>query len=124
MTVAASGHRGIRRRSTASRVLAFFTVLAFALQSFIIQTHIHNGPQAAVATFSADAPAPHSKYPHNKAPADCPLCQAVAHTGAFLTPATIAMLLPVSVQTITLRLVVQTATADRTHGWQSRAPPR
>lgn len=124
MKAAAAGHSDIRRKSTASRVLAFITVIAFAMQSFIIQTHIHSGPLAAIAKFSIDAPAQHSKDPHNKSPADCPLCQAVAHTGAFLTPATIAMLLPVSVQTVMLRLVVQTATAARTHSWQSRAPPR
>ncbi|MBS0275070.1 MAG: hypothetical protein JSR55_11890 [Proteobacteria bacterium] len=122
MKVAAARHSKIRRTSTASRLLAFVTVLAFALQSFIIQTHIHGGSLNGPAAISA-APS-HSNNPHNKSPADCPLCQAVAHTGAFLTPTAAALLLPVWVQSIALCLVVQAIAVTRTHGWQSRAPPQ
>jgi len=124
MKVAAARHKGVRRTNAASRLLAFITVLAFALQSFIIQTHIHSGSLTGPAAISAASSPSHSKDSHNKSPADCPLCQAVAHTGAFLTPTAAAMLLPSSVQNIVLCLVVQTVTAARAHGWQSRAPPQ
>jgi hypothetical protein len=124
MKVAAARYSGIRRTNAASRLLAFITVLAFALQSFIIQTHIHSGPLNGPAAISAATSSSHSKDSHNKSPADCPFCQAVAHTGAFLTPAAAAMLLPVWVQNIALSLVVRAMAVARTHGWQSRAPPQ
>lgn len=124
MKVAAARCSRIGRTNVASRVLAFVTILAFALQSFIIQTHIHGGSLNDPAAISAASSLSHSKDSHNKSPADCPLCQAVAHTGAFLTPTAAAMLLPSSVQNIVLCLVVQAITVARTHGWQSRAPPQ
>jgi hypothetical protein len=124
MKVVAARYWGFRRTSAASRLLALVTVLAFALQSFIIQTHIHSGSLAGPSTITTASSPSHSKDSHNKSPADCPLCQAVAHTGAFLTPAAAAMLLPSSVQNIALYLVVRTIAVAHTHGWQSRAPPQ
>src|SRR3569833_1182117 len=68
-----------RNAGTRWRFLAMLLAFAFALQSYVTATHIHNlAPATALA----------KTVGHNKAPAsndtlNCPFCQAVAHDGAF-----------------------------------------
>src|SRR5580698_991754 len=81
---------GWRRLNPARRIVVFIAVLAFALQSYIAQTHIHDAWQTAeqaasniVRLATQQSPAPDkSPFDHNRA--DCPFCQAVIHIGAIV----------------------------------------
>lgn len=103
--------------------LTLFAMLAFAFQSYAVQTHFHKLSFAgAVALGDKSSPA------HQKAPAPldhaCPLCQAVAHGGVFVMPGAVAALLPtLSVQIIAGEIVSRLVFQPVSHGWQSRAPP-
>jgi hypothetical protein len=126
MKASAAEHLGLWRTGLASRLVIFATVLAFLLQSFIAQTHIHGasltlGRTVEIAT--AQPPA-REKKPADNGAIDCPFCQAVVHAGAFLAPAPQVLLPPtwviIAAQFITLRPVAVAAT----HSWRSRAPPQ
>src|ERR1035438_4702457 len=69
MTAAAAGYSRIGRMGSASRFVVFITVLAFALQSYIAQTHIHaaHGVAGIVATHSLA----HGKTPLDNSQLDC-----------------------------------------------------
>jgi hypothetical protein len=117
------------------RVVLALALLAFALQGYITQTHIHfatghtfglSGDNFAPAVkLSGDKSTPAKKTPSNDDPANCPLCQAAAHSGQFITPSAIGFALPSeTVAIVPLAIVVLTASEIISHGWQSRAPPR
>jgi hypothetical protein len=82
--------------------VAILVFLSFFAQSYVAQTHIHySAPSASLgnpATTSWSAPvgmnaADTARTSHHvpvpSDPSDCPLCQAVAHAGAFFAPAVI-----------------------------------
>ena len=116
-----SRNRPAARRSWRS-LLGLAVMLAFGLQSFLVQTHLHNLPlRSAAAGLALSAPSSQVPLDADK----CFLCQEYLHGGAYLTPAAVAMLPPtavVSVQPLRLALVL----ADRpvSHSWRGRAPPR
>lgn len=111
----------VRERSWGCRLLACLILLAFTLQSYITQSHIHPLAPAGVAKILTHSPA---KAPLDDNPMDCPFCQAVAHDGPFFLPT--APLLILSITYVELA-----APAFRIHDfwdaptyiWQSRAPP-
>ena len=102
-------------------------VLAFALQSYITQTHIHDGTFGFGGTFKIEAsqsPA-HGKKPLDPSSADCPLCQAIVHVGLFVNSAPPLLHLPFMwVQTVALAFTAPSALDAVAHDWRSRAPPR
>ena len=112
-----------RRAGSWRSLISLAVMLAFGLQSFLVQTHLHNLPQNLSAAAGIAA-----SVPHNKAPLDadkCLLCQEYLHAGAYLTPAAAAVLPPsagVSLQPLRLALVV--ADHPVSHNWIGRAPPR
>jgi len=122
MAAAAAGYRGTWRRGSASRFLVFFTALAFVLQSFVAQTHFHaESPDSIVKIALSHG---QGKTPADNSARDCPLCQAVVHAGALLTPAPPLLVPPLSSATV-LQFVVSRAVASLSaHNWQSRAPPQ
>jgi hypothetical protein len=96
-------------------------LLAFVLQSLVVQTHIHQLVQP-VAASSLPAPAPiKSQNPIDQ----CRLCQELVHAGTFVTPSAsfaMASLAPTAaIFTVLPSALVSLATA---FAWQSRAPPR
>jgi hypothetical protein len=118
-------------------------LFAVAIQSFVVQTHIHI-PQygraqtvslftlvaAAIANSPAlaadrNATAPRDKYPINEDPSNCPLCQEFAHSGQFVASAAALVALPV---TATVHFIPWAEAAVPsfaiTHIWQGRAPPQ
>ena len=103
-------------------LISLAVMLAFGLQSFLVQTHLHNLPSlSAAAGLAVSAPPSQAPLDADK----CFLCQEYLHGGAYLTPAAVAVLPPsavVSVQPLRLALVL----ADRpvSHSWRGRAPPR
>ena len=129
--------------SMARVVMGLLALLAVALQSFVVQTHIHM-PQgggsiqtvsiatiarhvAAIAAASADshAAAPRDKYPINEDPSNCPLCQEIAHSGQFVQSAAALAAVPasVSVHYIIFDEALPSFFAV-SHNWRGRAPPR
>lgn len=111
--------------------IATFAMLAFALQAQITQSHIHFAPVSetginalvhALVTDPAKATA--KKKSSTDDPANCPICQVMAHSGQFTTPSAAALLLPTeAVVIVPLFLSIATAIEAVSHGWQSRAPP-
>lgn len=117
--------------------ITLLVFLAFAFQSYVTQTHIHFPHEAAVNIFaSADKSPSHAKsdtsgkqspdkYPPNDDPANCPICQEVAHAGQFVMPDYVAVLLPSQPVSIVPVVIVLPALVEAaTHNWQGRAPPR
>ncbi|WP_329629989.1 DUF2946 family protein [Sphingomonas sp.] len=102
-------------------------LLAFVWQGFVTQTHEHFQP-AAVSTLQI-AKAGHYQatggQPSRDDPANCPICQDIAHAGAYITPTPPAAVLateaaaPSHVVPLSFALTVR----ERSHAWKSRAPP-
>lgn len=118
------------RRLTGSRfrAITWLVLLAFALQSFITQTHMHGAfggaGDAQIVKTLADTPSHTHKAPSENR-ADCPFCQAITHAGAFFTPSAPALFLPVTLaETLAPTFVARVAGSFSSHPWQSRAPPR
>jgi hypothetical protein len=115
--------------------VASVVFVAFALQSFVVQTHIHFTPdaEARLAAYAAShagahgdvGQSRHSRHAPGDDPADCPICQEILHSGQFVAPVPQLFLPPaMAVSTVA---VVDTALpfiVARSHGWRGRAPPR
>ena len=124
-----------RRTDGWRRFVVALALLTFALQSYITQTHIHFASSQAfglssdeftpIVKLAGDKTAPAKKAPSNDDPANCPLCQAVAHSGQFVTPSLIGFALPSeAVAIVTRAIALRTVSEIASHGWQGRAPPR
>ena len=120
-SAAPSGRRGhgARRWVTALALLAFF------LQSLMVQTHFHAAASqpAGVQTASAHMPAAPLR---SQVPVDqCRLCQELMHAGAFVTPSASSALTSLAF-TLAVFAAVPSALVSLTtaFAWQSRAPPR
>jgi hypothetical protein len=99
-------------------------LVAFTLQAFLVQTHLHTLPFQAHPAPGIAVTAPD----HSKAPIDidkCFLCQEYLHGGVYLSPAAAAVLPQTAVVSL-LPLTVEAVLASRplSHNWMGRAPPR
>jgi hypothetical protein len=106
--------------------LVAFTLLVFAFQTYVTQTHIHLAPDAFGATTTLHAQKlPPDKFPARDDPANCPICQEILHAGQFITPQAAAVLLPsVVVSVIAIVIPIAATSGIASHAWQSRGPPR
>jgi hypothetical protein len=100
-----------------------FALLAFALQAYLVQTHIHG--QLTAPLLNSHISAPVQPAPSDPlAPGNCALCQEILHAGTAITPDAVPLMLPLSA--IAMAFVVarlpSAALAPQT-GWHSRAPP-
>jgi hypothetical protein len=130
MRRAKSRTKALSRRETAWRLaISMFVMLAFSLQSYITQTHIH----LKADTFSSYSKLsnetgkqnPLDKFPANGDPANCPICQEILHSGQFVTPTAAVLLLPtVAVSIIKIVADIPVAAQRPSHAWRSRAPPK
>jgi hypothetical protein len=108
------------------RVFTLILALAFALQSFVTQTHIHGvgsvGETSIAKMLKGPAPNP---SPLDSSDNACAFCQAIAHSGAFFAPVA-PIVLPPSTWTMPalLPVVVSVSFNVLAHSWQSRAPPK
>ena len=109
--------------------VAMFVLLAFGLQSYVTQTHIHIAPDSfapysKLIAQSGKEKQP-DKFPANGDPANCPICQEILHSGQFVTPAAAVLILPTAAVSIISIVAAIPAAAQRpSHAWQSRAPPK
>jgi hypothetical protein len=99
--------------------------LAFAVQSFAVQTHIHGQPVTALGHIThvsvPAGPAPQDPFD----PANCPLCQEMLHAGVYVVPVAADFLVILNAVALAPEFtVLPHAATERQHSWQSRAPPR
>jgi hypothetical protein len=110
-----------RARGRSWRVIVSLLLLAFTLQSYITQTHIHSLTPASVSRILTGS---HDPAPVDGNPVDCPFCQAVAHDGPFFLPAAPILLLSAIWVELTPSFLSARTDADApAHAWHSRAPP-
>lgn len=105
-------------------------LVAFSWQSFVTQTHLHYEPGIAAAASAAPAaadqavPQPPAKKSPFELPSSCPVCREIAHAGPILPPAPLELAAPVPAAVwLALTLLLGVALVQRSHAWQSRAPP-
>jgi len=115
-----------RRRAAPTRLVTLCVLLAFFFQSLAVQTHIHHpAQQAADLLQAANIPAPAPLKSQDPAdPANCRLCQELAHAGVYLAPAPAPLAILVLIAAAApplLRLAIRWVMPA--FGWQSRAPP-
>lgn len=114
----------VRTNGVSRTLLNIAVLLAFTLQAFLVQTHLHNLPASFLPTSGVTASAPDT----SKAPIDadkCFLCQEYLHGGTYLTPAAAAVLPPSAVVSLLpLELAPLFAAKPQSHNWMGRAPPR
>ena len=113
----------ISKPAATRKWVGVFVLLAFFLQSLVVQTHIHQLlPAATAKAASQHLPAPLK----TQDPIDqCRLCQEMVHAGHFVAPSAIAAL--TSLSFIAAIFPTLPSLADRTataFSWRSRAPPR
>jgi hypothetical protein len=119
MNIAATRAAGTKTRW---RFAIWLVLVAFTLQSYVVQTHIHDTTPAAIG--NAFTNAGHGKLPVDSNPLDCPFCQA-ALSGAFTLSTPLLVFL--SAAGIFLAAMDHPATASydtAAHIWRSRAPPQ
>ena len=124
-TMAPSGKPvAISAKPVASRLLRLFALLVFALQGYLVQTHIDRLPPAPQYNAHVSAPAaPGPADPYN--PASCPLCKEILLAGVFVTPAIASLPLQLNwIVFLAATFVPEPVTVQRSLNWQSRAPPR
>ncbi|MEO7054326.1 MAG: hypothetical protein ABI191_05080 [Rhizomicrobium sp.] len=112
-------------RPLLSRLFLLFMLVAFVVQGFAVQTHIHGIPTSAdISITHVSAPSqPVPLDPYD--PANCALCQEMLHAGVYVAPITadLAVILTAVAFAPTYALLPHAAT-ERQHSWQGRAPPR
>src|SRR5665213_3084480 len=71
------------------RLMLLAVVIAFSLQAYAVQTHLHGQPlQSAAAQLHQQGSVPAKPLPNDPLdPATCKLCQELIHSGATITPA-------------------------------------
>ncbi len=115
------------RQGLARRALLLVALLAFFLQNFAVQTHVHRTDLAQSATSWISAlPAPLHNMQDTGDESSCRLCQELAYAGAALTPAAILDLLAILAFAWIAPAFGRAPAAARAapFSWQSRAPPR
>ena len=136
-----AGVSSFRRVFSWRQLLPALMIVAFALQSYITQTHIHldgqvltggltfpeegsNLLQGKAATVAGDR-SDHNKPLPADDPANCPICQEMLSAGNYVAPGVIAVPSPTLVTfTISSVDVALTFISVVSHDWRGRAPPR
>jgi hypothetical protein len=128
-------------RFRASHLLvAFFGLLALALQSLVVQTHVHI-PHASTPAKStsfitliaasaglSDVSLGHTdgqgQYPANRDSATCPWCKELTRSGPYVSSTSVltTLPLPVTLNVIVFREIAPSLFAA-SHNWRGRAPP-
>jgi len=119
----------LTRPASPRKWVTILALLAFFLQSLVVQTHIH--PSQAQTSIKAAAQIAALQQPgpvplKTQDPLDqCRLCQELVHAGSYFTPS--AVTLAASLSFTAAIFAAQRLVPDRSataFSWQSRAPPR
>src|SRR5579871_1012547 len=118
--------KGRPHRTAVQSFVVLLVAFAFALQSFVTQTHLHRvtpelggGIVQLVHTGQAGG-----SVPSDTNPLDCPYCQAVAHSGVFYQPPPPLLLLPaMQSEAAMFPAALLSSTKAGAINWRSRAPP-
>jgi hypothetical protein len=113
----------LRARAVAILIAA---LLAFCWQSFVAQTHVHfaSNVDATATARPGIAVGASIKSPSSDQPADCPICDEIAHAGHLYLPASPAFHVPERGGAWIVRAAASIlAPAQSSHAWNSRAPP-
>jgi hypothetical protein len=118
---------GVKRRSSGWRFVVSLVLFAFTLQSYVVQSHIHDRSQGlgvpSVIKFDAKTPI-HGNPPLGDTSPSCSICQAIAHAGAVLAPSEFLFLPSLSAEFAAPFVTMRAVAAVTLHDWQSRAPPQ
>jgi hypothetical protein len=113
------------RAGTARLAITLFALLAFTLQSYVTQIHIHGASPSAIASLDTGKLHQPGRLPAGDDQSACPICQVIAHAGQFLMPSAVAIMLPaLAAFYVTNDTHTTTVTDSYSHSWNSRAPPR
>ncbi len=129
MKVAAADLWSTMRTGAGRLGVTWILLLAFTLQAYITQTHVHLASSAAdrapvvAAGVAAFAQRPAPKGDETIA---CPFCQAIASAGAFVGPAALILGPPAGWAAAGAPAPVAAGLqlASAGFSWRSRAPPR
>jgi hypothetical protein len=127
-----------RERSSASRiVVTFVALIAFILQSYVTQTHIHIEGESAFGFATARTVAPdtasktasqnreHGRHVPSDDPAHCPFCQEILYAGHFVAPAPVAVIqLAFVTAPAAIAHEISVAKSPVSHSWRGRGPPQ
>jgi hypothetical protein len=118
----------IRATGSRFRAVTWIVLLAFTLQSFVTQTHIHGvfgGTVGAAAGKTLGKSSPHSNAPARDSSRECQFCQAITHAGVFSAPAAPSLILPFTlIVTEAPSFLGAVIFVISPHPWDSRAPPQ
>src|SRR5688572_717631 len=114
----------VMNQPAARRYVTLFALLAFFLQSFAVQSHVHPLDTPATVTAAVNnIPAPVKTID----PVDlgsCRLCQELIHAGAFVAPSAFAVPASQSAAAVAFAaLPLLAGILAPAFAWQSRAPP-
>jgi hypothetical protein len=127
MRKAGTGAAAFRRGSSGWHAVTWAVLLAFTIQCFVTQTHIHWASQAHAGIASAkilESVSGSHKAPFENSAA-CPFCQVIVQAGAFFASSPPLLNLPVTSAEYTIPgLIAIAIRAPSAHSWQSRAPPQ
>jgi hypothetical protein len=103
-------------------IAALIALLCFTLQTYVVQTHIH-APGVEISGFGQVNHS--SPFDGKNTQDDCPICQAFATAGAFVTPALILLTLALSFIDASPYVALPAISGPLlARNWQSRAPPK
>ena len=127
-----------RSRLSLRGAITVFALLAFIIQSFATQTHIHvsalseqgcGAQQVAAQSIAAKNSTSLNREQIPRVPSDdpahCPFCQEFLLSGAYVAPVVLAVPLPVQITASAPLMEVRFVIAEAvSHRWNSRGPPR
>jgi hypothetical protein len=112
-----------RLRISRQCVAVFFGLLALAIQTLVVQTHVHI-PAYARQTVSTRA---YANTTDNQNPVDdpanCPLCREMLLDGNFLVAAVVSPAIPIVIDSAVGSFREMISGLVASHSWHGRAPP-
>jgi hypothetical protein len=96
-------------------------LVAFTLQSYVVQIHFHDAAPTAISKVLANTG--HGKSPADNSPLDCPFCQAALSSAFALFATPLVFISADSTILATLNRPASASYDTMAHIWRSRAPP-
>lgn len=115
----------MRDRSRATLLLLWAALLAFAWQAIVTQAHRHVDATTVLGqSLPVYSNSPSEQQSPVDSPANCAICREAAHAGPLLLPVALGVSPPpVAPFVETAEAAAPQRALERSHRWQSRAPP-